>query len=141
MSASNAGGGKSAPGIDANRSGVFRAPASLNSVRELAKKAVLAWLELSLDAVSNKLQFLDACARQLKLPVHFGGNWDALADCLRDLPPAQSAGFVLQVSGAAPGQDLNLGNKKGGHVGGARLFVDRTGSIRSSSCRRSSARS
>ena len=82
MSASNAGGGKAAPGIDANRSGVFRAPASLNSVRELAKKAVLAWLELSLDAVSNKLQFLDACARQLKLPVHFGGNWDALADCL-----------------------------------------------------------
>ncbi|WP_255954315.1 barstar family protein [Streptomyces odontomachi] len=55
---------------------------------------------LDLDAVTGKAAFLDRCARALELPDWFGHNWDALADCLRDLswlPVAR--GRLLLVSG------------------------------------------
>ena len=89
----------SAPAILAKRSGVYRAPASVDSVREQAKMNGLIWLDLPLNAASTKKQFIDVCARQLKLPSYFGGNWDALADCLRDLNWLKGAGFVLHIAG------------------------------------------
>lgn len=101
MSASNTGGGKaaSAPAIEAKRSGVYRAPASVNNLRDQAKNHGLVWLDLPLNAVSSKKQFFDVCTRQLKLPSYFGGNWDALADCVRDLNWLKGAGFVLHIAG------------------------------------------
>ena len=38
---------------------------------------------------------LERLARALELPDWFGGNWDALSDCLRDLSWAPAAGYVL----------------------------------------------
>ncbi len=99
MSASNAGGGKSAPALEAKRSGVYRAPASVNSLRDQAKNYGLVWLDMPLNAVSAKKPFFDLCVRQLKLPSYFGGNWDALTDCLRDLNWLKGAGFVLHIAG------------------------------------------
>jgi Barstar (barnase inhibitor) len=88
-----------APVIEAKRSGVYRAPASVSHVREQAKKIGLVWLDLPLNAVSTQKQFLDVCARQLKLPSYFGANWDALADCVRDFNWLKGAGFVLHIAG------------------------------------------
>ena len=85
--------------IEAKRSGVYRAPPSVDSLREQAKKTGLVWVDMPLQAVSAKAQFLAVCAKQLKLPSYFGGNWDALADCLRDLNWLKGAGFVLHVAG------------------------------------------
>lgn len=34
----------------------------------------------------DKAAFLTACARDLRFPDYFGGNWDAFEECLRDLP-------------------------------------------------------
>ncbi len=85
--------------IVARRSGVYGAPASVTSLREQAKKQGLNWLDLPLNAASTQKQFLDVCVRQLKLPSYFGGNWDALADCVRDFNWLKGAGFVLHVAG------------------------------------------
>jgi RNAse (barnase) inhibitor barstar len=35
--------------------------------------------------LANRSSLFQALAEQLKLPIYFGRNWDALSDCLRDL--------------------------------------------------------
>lgn len=87
------------PVVDAKRSGVYRAPADVDALRKAAVKAGLSWMDLPLQSVTNKKQFMAACAKQLKLPSYFGGNWDALADCLRDFNWLSASGYVLHVTG------------------------------------------
>ncbi|WP_411077733.1 barstar family protein [Streptomyces sp. cmx-10-25] len=41
---------------------------------------------LDLTGVTDKAALMDRCADALALPDRFGRNWDALADCLADLP-------------------------------------------------------
>ncbi|MFE0649789.1 barstar family protein [Streptomyces sp. NPDC059534] len=41
---------------------------------------------LDLTGVTDKAALMDRCAAALALPHWFGRNWDALADCLGDLP-------------------------------------------------------
>ena len=89
----------SATAIVAKRSGVYRAPAPVDELRTAAGKAGCVWLDLPLQAVTNKKQFLAVCAKQLKLPSYFGGNWDALADCVRDFNWLASKGYVLHIAG------------------------------------------
>jgi RNAse (barnase) inhibitor barstar len=84
--------------IAAKRSGVYRAPAQVDAVRKDAATAGLTWLDMPLAAVTNKQQFLKLCAKQMKLPPHFGDNWDALADCLRDFEWLKSKGYVLHMT-------------------------------------------
>ncbi|MDI2126151.1 barstar family protein [Yinghuangia seranimata] len=43
-----------------------------------------AYARLDLAGVTDKAGFMDACARDLRLPGYFGRNWDALWDCLTD---------------------------------------------------------
>ncbi|MEU8763889.1 barstar family protein [Streptomyces sp. NPDC048659] len=50
---------------------------------------------LDLYGVADKAAFMDRCATTLALPDWFGRNWDALADCLTDLPEP----VVLVVTG------------------------------------------
>jgi hypothetical protein len=83
--------------LDATRCGVYRTPAGLNAMRKAAVAAGLAWLDMPLAAVTDKAQFLALCKKQMKLPPHFGDNWDALADCLRDFAWLQSKGYVLHL--------------------------------------------
>ncbi|MFB7866685.1 MULTISPECIES: barstar family protein [unclassified Streptomyces] len=40
---------------------------------------------LDLHGVTDKRAFMNRCVRALPLPVWFGRNWDALADCLADM--------------------------------------------------------
>jgi hypothetical protein len=85
--------------LDAKRSGLYRAPPSVVALRASAAAAGLTWLEMPLVAVTDKQQFLALCKKQMKLPAHFGDNWDALADCLRDFDWLKSKGYVLHLSG------------------------------------------
>ena len=66
-------------------SGVYLASRAREAAREAAKQAGLTWFELNLARVGSKREFLTACAKTLRFPEGFGGNWDALADCLKDL--------------------------------------------------------
>lgn len=86
------------PGPD--RSGVYRTPADFAPLRESLDKAHAQWIEVRLDAVRTKAQLLDTLARAASLPAHFGRNWDALADCLQDLP-APDAAYVVHVFSAS----------------------------------------
>lgn len=88
-----------AAAISGKQSGVYRAPAQLDGLRKSAAAAGLVWLDMPLAAVNDKQQFLALCAKQMKLPPHFGHNWDALADCLRDFEWLKSKGYVLHLSG------------------------------------------
>ncbi len=48
--------------------------------------------------IADKAGLMQALAAAFRFPAYFGGNWDALLDCLRSLPgeiPAQ--GYVLAV--------------------------------------------
>lgn len=91
-----------AKAIEAKSSGVYCTPkdtAALPVLRKAAAKAGALWLELPLEGVANKQQFFAVCTKQLKLPSYFGGNWDALADCVRDFNWLAGKGYVLCLSG------------------------------------------
>ena len=81
--------------FDATRNGVHAAPFSLAGLRARAVVQDIAWCELDLDGVTTKKKFLDYCARALKFPAGFGGNWDALADSLEDLSWQPATGVVV----------------------------------------------
>jgi hypothetical protein len=66
-------------------SGVYLAPNDPQPLRAAAEAAGVAWQELNLGRVGNKREFLAACAKGFRFSRTFGGNWDALADCLKDL--------------------------------------------------------
>ena len=74
-------------------SGVYLTPDDTEPLRAAAEEAQLAWHELNLGRIGNKREFLAACARGLRFPRSFGGNWDALADCLKDLGADLVANF------------------------------------------------
>jgi len=86
---------------DAERSGVYLAPADTSAIRAAAARGSLAWTELDSTAARSKDQFLAACARDLRFPDWFGGNWDALADCLQDLSWQPAPGRVVLWRGAS----------------------------------------
>jgi hypothetical protein len=83
------------------RSGVYLAPADTSMLRGAATRGSLAWMELDTGAARNKTQLLASCARDLQFPDWFGGNWDALADCLQDLSWRPAPGHVVLWRGAS----------------------------------------
>ena len=76
--------------------GVYLSPRSVASVREGALVQGLAWCEIDLAGARDKKSFLTCCAQSLGFPEGFGGNWDALADCLEDLAWLPDAGVVIR---------------------------------------------
>lgn len=81
--------------FEAGVDGVYRAPASTAAWRARAESQGLAWCTLDLDGAATKQAFLDCCAKALHFPATFGGNWDALADCLEDLSWQPAGGVVV----------------------------------------------
>ncbi|MEA3191823.1 MAG: hypothetical protein QOD26_156, partial [Betaproteobacteria bacterium] len=75
---------------DPVRSGVYRA-AARDAIDEALRGSAL-------DAATIDLQGGDALrsiSQALHFPAWFGGNWDALEDCLGDLSWRQGEGYVL----------------------------------------------
>ena len=54
------------------------------AVKAAAGAAKLKFCSLDLHGVGGKNELMAALDKALKLPEHFGNNWDALADCLED---------------------------------------------------------
>jgi hypothetical protein len=71
--------------LNSAKSGVYLAPEEVETLRTAATGAKLGWYEVNLARVEKKQELLAACAKSLRFPRWFGGNWDALADCLKDL--------------------------------------------------------
>ena len=81
---------------DPARSGVYRVARPdevLDSMR--AGRARLS--RVSLAGATDKKELLARLAQGLQFPAWFGGNWDALEDCLTDLSWLHADGHVLLI--------------------------------------------
>ncbi len=82
-----------------SQSGVYFV--GVNDLDRLAKAAVreeLGVFRCDLAHCQDKAELLRRLAVSLSLPDTFGDNWDALADCLRDLGWVPAWGYVLLFS-------------------------------------------
>jgi hypothetical protein len=84
------------------QSGVFLVSRALPALRKAAQRTQCAWLDVSLHGVRDKAAFLAACARDLRFPAHFGGNWDAFSDCINDFAWAAAPGYVIAIGQVEP---------------------------------------
>lgn len=88
----------------APRRNVHVAPLSseaMAGMRALAGSLGLDYVNIDLDGCVEKADFLDRVSRALGFPAWFGGNWDALFDCLADLGWRPAAGYVLVLEHAS----------------------------------------
>lgn len=86
---------------DASRSGVYRAARAeeiMDAVR--GSKLFLARIRFG-----HQEELLKNIAAALEFPGWFGANWDALEDCLSDLP---REGYVVLFDEVKPGDDLGI---------------------------------
>jgi len=81
---------------DASRSGVYRAPRS-DAVLDALRGSDFDVARIDLSGVSDKAALLARLAEALAFPRWFGGNWDALEDCLTDLGWRAHARHVLLI--------------------------------------------
>lgn len=86
---------------DATRSGVYR----VTRVDEVADAVRGTGNSLVQIRYAEKQALMKNIAAALDFPDWFGANWDALEDCLSDLP---GKGYVLLFDGAKPGDELGV---------------------------------
>ena len=86
------------PFSDAAHSGVYRA-ASAEEVLAAAYGRGLHVARVALAGRADKPRLLGALAAALEFPEWFGGNWDALEDCLTDLSWIESEGHLILFEG------------------------------------------
>ena len=72
-----------------------------DTVKTAAGAAKLLFRSVDAAHADSKSALLAALAKGLKLPEHFGDNWDALADCLEDGDWLGSHGMVIAIRHAA----------------------------------------
>ena len=78
---------------------VFLPTDALPAVRLAAADLRLVLCEADLHGCEDGTAALERLGRALQLPDWFGGNWDALEDCINDLSWLQGEGHVLLVRG------------------------------------------
>ena len=84
---------------DAAKSGVYRAPHG-RDIADALRGSRLRLARIDLGGVSEKEALLSTIAAALEFPRWFGGNWDALEDCLADLSWSDFEGHVLLIEAA-----------------------------------------
>ena len=83
---------------DAGRSGVYRVVRA-QWMLDTARRRGLTVAHVCLDGRPDKDALLRALAAALRFPQWFGGNWDALEDCLADLSWLPPSGCLILVEG------------------------------------------
>jgi len=83
--------------LEEDRGGVFFLPGNVapKAVQQAAKAAGFAFFHIEGKSIERKEQLLNAVATTLRLPKHFGHNWDALEESLVELDWAGSSGVVI----------------------------------------------
>ena len=80
------------------RGGIFFLPAGTDAraLQKAAKAESYAFFHIDGKNITRKEQLMNAAATALRLPEHFGGNWDALEECLTDMEWVEDAdGYLL----------------------------------------------
>jgi hypothetical protein len=90
--------------LDASHSGVYRAARADEIVDAVSGSK----LSLTRIPYAEKQPLLKNIAVALEFPDWFGGNWDALEDCLSDLSWHKAGGHVLLFDGVKPNDDLGV---------------------------------
>ncbi|HEX9276604.1 MAG TPA: barstar family protein [Casimicrobiaceae bacterium] len=72
-----------------------------DAIKTAAAAANLKYRVVDLHGVGGKNELMEALVKGLKLPEHFGDNWDALADSLEDSDWLGNHGMVIFVRHAA----------------------------------------
>jgi hypothetical protein len=95
--------------MDAARSGVYRVTAG-DEIAAAARGTRLDLARVELGGAQEKEALLARLAEALAFPAWFGGNWDALEDCLADLSWRAGEGHVLVLEGYqdVPQDDLGV---------------------------------
>ena len=73
------------------QAGVYHLTADPREFAAEAAAAGLAVYRVDIGHAHGKKDFLDLVAKAMQFPDWFGGNWDAFADCLKDLSWTESA--------------------------------------------------
>ena len=82
----------------ADRAGVFSLPAGdIPALVEVATAHNFAVYRVSLEGCSQTSEVLSRFQEQLAFPDWFGGNWDALNDCLTDFSWRKAVGYLLVI--------------------------------------------
>ena len=79
---------------DASRSGVYRTTRA-DVVEDAVRGTRFNYARIALKGARTKDELLAAIAHALGFPEWFGGNWDALEDCLTDLSWREADGHVF----------------------------------------------
>jgi RNAse (barnase) inhibitor barstar len=80
---------------DKDRAGVYLAGPDTRLIAEAAQAAGLALWRIDIGRVHDGKDFTGLVAKALDFPEWFGGNWDALEDCLGDLSWHPAPGYLL----------------------------------------------
>jgi hypothetical protein len=80
---------------DLEQDGVHAWSGDLHALSHAASAAGLRHCTADLQGVNSKADLMKSLATGLKLPAHFGSNWDALADSLEDDEWLGHAGAVI----------------------------------------------
>src|SRR5262249_6792536 len=83
---------------------VYRAPHG-RDIADALKGGKLALVRIDLAGAEEKDEILERIAKALAFPSWFGGNWDALEDCLTDLP---GGGHVLLIENAEASDERGI---------------------------------
>jgi RNAse (barnase) inhibitor barstar len=77
--------------------GVFQLTSDVThaEIEKTAKAAKLAYFHIEGKKIEKKEQFLNHASVAMHFPDHFGGNWDAFADCLEDLSWHDAKAYVV----------------------------------------------
>jgi len=84
---------------DASKSGVYRATRA-DEILDATQGSALRSVRIGLAGAAGKGAVIERIAGALEFPQWFGGNWDALEDCLADLSWSSATGHVLLIEGA-----------------------------------------
>lgn len=79
---------------DGAHAGPYLAPDDVPALLDAVRQSGLALVRVDLAKVCDKAALLAALASAMRFPHWFGGNWDALEECLADLPDTPY-GYVL----------------------------------------------
>jgi len=77
------------------KAGVFHLSGDARELAGAAAAAGLMVIYAEIGHAHDKADFLVQLSKAMRFPEWFGGNWDALADCLKDLSWIQAKGWVL----------------------------------------------
>ena len=90
--------------------GYYGAPAATAALRQQAVARGLSWHVVDQSHACSKQAVLKAWAKALHFPAGWGGNWDALADCLQDLSWDRAPGCIVWLRGASWPAAADLAN-------------------------------